>query len=228
MCSRYAWVDPSLLDKGTSPMTTDAATPPAFQPRYNIAPNTFITTIRAENGQRVTEEMFWGFTNPYGKPLINARIETIKEKPLFSAAFKRQRCVMPADCFYEWIKEQGKRKQPIRFSNKTDKLLYLAGIWKDSMDATGRIKVCAICTSAPNSLVAPIHDRMPLALTPDKVEMWLAGGELNGRDYEKFKVPYPAELLKSIELDTYVNNVNHEGPRCWTPRQKEKEEATLF
>ncbi len=223
MCTRYGFVEFSELGKlDIGSMIKDLK----MQPRYNIAPNTQVPVIRFEQGTQVNEMMYWGFPLPDGKPVLNARMETIQEKPMFAATFKRQRCIMPGDCFYEFAKIPGQKEmQAYKITNRNGGKLFMAGLWKDSVNETGRIKRVCMCTTEPNSLIAEIHDRMPVILTPDQLEEWLMSGEIVGPAYEKYKCPYPSDLLACEEVNEFVNNVRNEGPKCW---DKPKKENLLF
>jgi putative SOS response-associated peptidase YedK len=136
--------------------------------------------------------------------LINARAETLAEKPSFAESFQRRRCLIPADGFYEW-KRSGKLKQPFFFQMKDESLFAFAGIW-DKWQRDGRsITSCTIITTTPNELLEPIHDRMPVILTADAYDAWLRA-DADPRELKALLAPYPAAAMKSFPVSTKVNS----------------------
>lgn len=153
-----------------------------FEPRYNIAPSTGIPTIiQTPEGRRVLQLMHWGLIPSWAKnesigdKLINARGESIAEKPSFRAAFKRHRCVIPASGFYEWVQE-GKVKQPYYISLKSDQPMAFAGLWETwrTPDGSSLESTCIVTTDA-NKIMNQIHNRMPVILEPNDWRVWLSG-----------------------------------------------------
>ena len=152
-----------------------------FPLREHIAPGQPIGAVRMENGQRHFALLRWGFIPAWvkevkpGKLLINARGETVLEKPSFRNAMKRRRCLVPADGYYEWSGEEG-RKTPY-FVERTDKALFaLAGLWEHWMGADGsEIETIVLMTIEPNAELSAIHDRMPVIIAPEDHETWLTG-----------------------------------------------------
>ena len=152
-----------------------------FPPRAHVAPGQPIGVVRMENGQRHFALVRWGFIPSWvkevkpGKPLINARGETVMEKPSFRNAMRRRRCLVPADGYYEWSGAEG-RKVPF-FVQAADKGLFaLAGLWEHWMGADGsELETATLMTIAPNAELATIHDRMPVTIAPEDYETWLTG-----------------------------------------------------
>ena len=152
-----------------------------FPPRAHVAPGQPIGVVRMENGQRHFALVRWGFIPSWvkevkpGKPLINARGETVMEKPSFKNAMRRRRCLVPADGYYEWSGAEG-RKVPF-FVQAADKGLFaLAGLWEHWMGADGsELETAVLMTIAPNAELATIHDRMPVIIAPEDYEAWLTG-----------------------------------------------------
>jgi putative SOS response-associated peptidase YedK len=158
---------------------------PNFPPRYNIAPSQPVGVIvRGQNAPKPEFRLMgWGLIPSWAKDpsigakLINARSETLTEKPSFRAAFKYRRCLIPADGFYEWQKTQGGAKQPFYFSMAGNAVFAFAGLWESWND----IESCTILTTAANGLLQPIHDRMPVILSPKDYGRWLDPSVQGGR-----------------------------------------------
>lgn len=150
-----------------------------FPPRAHVAPGQPIAAVRMENGQRRLALLRWGFIPAWvkevkpGKPLINARGETVLEKPSFRNAMRRRRCLVPADGYYEWSCEEG-RKTPYYVQRKDKGLFALAGLWEHWMGADGsEIETAVLMTIAPNAELSAIHDRMPVIIAAGDHETWL-------------------------------------------------------
>ena len=178
---------------------------------YNIAPSQDILIIN-NTGKRELIKCRWGFLPPWikdlseGSPMINARAETIDEKPSFKEAFKKQRCLIIADGFYEWAREKPK-KIPYYIRLKSGKPMGFAGLYQySSYPAGNKICGCAIITTEANDLVAAIHNRMPVIVLEEKVDMWL---DPEFKDYEVLKgmlCPYPSEEMEMYRVSNIVNS----------------------
>jgi putative SOS response-associated peptidase YedK len=180
MCGRFTLnVTPSKLTEHF-----DLTGELIFSPSWNIAPTTSINSIVAdESNNRFLKQMYWGLIPSWAKDrtiatrLINARSETITEKPSFRAAFKRRRCLIPASGFYEWKTENGK-KQPWYISFMSGDPMAFAGLWETWTPKEGEaVESCCIITTAANSFMDPIHNRMPVILNPDQWTFWLSPQE---------------------------------------------------
>ena len=155
---------------------------PNLQPRYNIAPTQTVAIVRRKDdgGGRELALVRWGLIPSWAKDasiggrLINARAETVAEKPAFRGAFRRRRALVPADGFYEWRKREGDRpKQPLLIRRRDGQPFALAGLWEHWRGPEGEVQTCTIVTTAANVVLAPIHDRMPVILDPASYDRWL-------------------------------------------------------
>jgi putative SOS response-associated peptidase YedK len=188
---------------------------PVIVPRYNIAPTQETVVVRLdEDGQRVAVPMKWGLIPSWAKDakiaasLINARGETVAEKPAFRAAFKRRRCLIPADGYYEWLRE-GKQKLPHLYQIEQGKPFAFAGLWERWND----IETFTVVTTSANDLAAKVHDRMPVILSKLDRERWLEPSA-EPAELTKLIEPYPAADMTDTPVSTHVNNARHEGPEC--------------
>ena len=197
-------------------------------PRFNIAPTDPILAVRERAEEREIGTLRWGLVpgkwaaERKGRPLINARAETIATQPAFAESFRERRCLIPADGFYEWRRNEN-GKVPIWVHKPGDELFAFAGIWA-SYEPRGAepIVSCSIVTTAPNDVMRPIHDRMPVILARDAEEEWLAG-DASPDGLARLLVPARDEL-EAREVDDLVNSVREDGPALTEPRQA----ATLF
>jgi putative SOS response-associated peptidase YedK len=151
--------------------------------------------------------------------MINARAETVAEKPSFRAAFRRRRCLIPADGFYEWKKEVGqKRKTPIYIRLNSGKPFALAGLWERWYSSDGsEILSCAIITTRPNEMMVNIHNRMPVILPPESYDLWLDSGEPDREALQSLLTPYPAGEMHAYPVSTVVNSPANDRPECIQP-----------
>jgi putative SOS response-associated peptidase YedK len=147
--------------------------------------------------------------------MINARSETVTEKPSFRAAFRRRRCLILADGFYEWKKVPGrKRKTPMYIHMTSGKPFAFAGLWEFWQPDTTPVLSCTILTTAPNALMAPIHNRMPVILPEAKYDFWLSAGENEKRTLVDCLKPFPEEEMVAYPVTTFVNNPRNDTPEC--------------
>jgi putative SOS response-associated peptidase YedK len=199
-----------------------------FESRYNVAPSQPIPVITDE-GQRALDGYRWGLVPSWAKDpsighkMINARAETVAEKPSYRTALLRRRCLIPADGFYEWRKDgegRNARKQPIRIRRKDSELFAFAGLWDEWCAPDGSpIRTCTIITTQPNELMQGIHNRMPAILRPEDEDNWI-GGEV-----EKDELPFLLQMLRPLESELLVAepvslNVNspaYDMPDCIQP-----------
>ena len=190
-------------------------------PRYNIAPTQQIAAVRSNDGHRELTMLKWGLIPSWSKDdkigarLINARGETVSEKPSFRAAFKRRRCLIPADGFYEWKKLSGKSKQPYLIGMKDEAPFAFAGLWEHwGKGADGSIESCTIITTTPNELLADIHDRMPIILPVDHWDVWLDHEITEAAALQSLLIPLPAEVMQRVPVSTLVNSPRNDIPEC--------------
>ncbi|HRQ39068.1 MAG TPA: SOS response-associated peptidase [Chloroflexota bacterium] len=224
MCGRFALI--SSTEEVADALGVDHATiadiPPAV-PRYNIAPTQPVLAAYLDgDGRRRLTFYQWGLIPSWSKDvtigsrLINARSETVTEKPSFRNAFKRRRCLIPADGFYEWQKLNG-GKQPIYIHGTDGRPLALAGLWEVWQEPEGtRLQTCTILTTTPNELMASIHDRMPVILEPEDFSMWLEPGAHPDEALHLLR-PYPAAKMKAYPVSTAVNNPRNDTAACIQP-----------
>jgi putative SOS response-associated peptidase YedK len=192
------------------------------QPRYNIAPSQSILVV-TENSPRTLQAMQWGLIPSWaqdpgiGNRLINARAETLAEKPSFKTALVRRRCLIPADGFYEW-QRIGANKQPMRIHRKDDALFGFAGLWDEWRSPEGApLRTCTLITVAPNALMTPIHNRMPAILRPEDEAAWLAPTTRSVPDLLSLLLPYPDAELEAYAVSKAVNTPTVDDPGCILP-----------
>ncbi len=192
-------------------------------PRYNIAPTQEAPVIRAgSGGGRELAMLRWGLVPSWSKDgpdsgysMINARAETVAEKPAYRAAFRDRRCLVPADGFYEWKKE-GKGKQPFRFTMADAAPFVMAGLWEGwRRPDGGMLQSFTIIVTAPNSLVAQVHDRMPAILDRAGAARWLAGGSRDAM--LALLVPFPPERMAVVMVGKRVNSPANDDPSVIEP-----------
>ena len=208
--------------------------PCVHEPRFNIAPSQSAPVIVLE-GENVLKMMKWGLV-PYwandpkiGFKLINARAETITEKPSFKTAFKKRRCLVPADGFYEWDKSRGARvKIPHRFVLKSGEIFSFAGLWDVWTTPEGEpLESFTIITTGPNELMKPIHDRMPVILSPKDEEKWL-DPRADEKSLKSLLRPYAPELMKEYEVSVKVNSPREEAPDLIQPARNVPKQKELL
>lgn len=193
---------------------------PELAPRYNIAPTQEVPVvrIRSGNGQRELVMLRWGLVPSWAKDLaignrmINARSETVADKPSFRSAFKRRRCLVPADGYYEWQKtEDG--KQPFYIHRADDRPLAMAGLWESwHAGQPDAVESFTIITTDSNADTAHVHDRMPVFLEPDDYSVWLDPEFQDRPLLESLLKPYPNGELEMKAVDKGVNNPKNAGP----------------
>lgn len=200
MCGRFTLITP--IEEAARQF--QAAAPKNMKARYNISPSQEILAVRDRDKAREMSSLVWGLIPSWSrepKGFINARAETLLEKPSFREAFKHRRCLIPADGFYEWKKE-AKGKQPYYFQLTDGGLFAFAGIWEEWGKDESAVKTCAIITTEPNELLSPLHNRMPVILREEDYERWLGGGL---HDAESLLVPYPASEMQGHAVSRQVN-----------------------
>lgn len=210
MCGRFAFYSPTEAAAALFGVTASMEA----RPRYNIAPTQDIAAIREdENRQRELVMLRWGLV-PFwakdpsiGSRMINARAETVAEKPSFRAAFRHRRCIVLADGFYEWRK-QGDTKTPYFISLASGEPFALAGLWENWNDkASGEsLQTAALITTSANEFMQPLHHRMPVVMQPDAADEWLAGSR-DPLEHATERTP----KLQAWPVDRRVNNARNEG-----------------
>jgi putative SOS response-associated peptidase YedK len=153
--------------------------------------------------------------------MINARAETVASKPSFRDALKKRRCLIPADSFYEWRKD-GKVKTPFCFTKTDDSIFAFAGLWEQWKNPEGQlIETCSIITTTPNSLLADVHDRMPVILADEAYDLWLDPGFQKTDAVCALLKPYDPALMRRYEVSRRVNLVNNDDAACAEPVVRE-------
>ena len=196
--------------------------PAGYHARYNICPTQPVPAVTMHNlpiGQvRVLEPLRWGLIPSWAKESMirertsfNARAETVDEKGMFKHAFNRRRCLLPSDGFYEWLGSTTP-KQPMYIRLQSKELFSFAGFWEEWIAPDGSpVRSCAHITTVPNSLVAAIHDRMPVILHKEDEAMWL-DPTVPGSAVKRLLVPYPSELMEAIPVSRRVNDTTRDTP----------------
>ena len=191
----------------------------SWLPKYNIAPTQQVPALVDDDGNLAGIHLHWGLVPAWaknrkiGSRLINARAETVAQKPSFRNALRKSRCLILADGYYEWVK-QSTGKQPIYICPKDGRVFAFAGLheqWRDENSAN--YSSCTILTCTSNSDIEPLHHRMPVILSPEKYSIWLAGKAPIGTLEELLK-PSPNGTLTTLAVSTFVNSPAHEGPDC--------------
>ncbi|NWF63540.1 MAG: SOS response-associated peptidase [Chloroflexi bacterium] len=221
MCGRFTLtVDPAELTDAFAIFTF----PTQFAPRYNIAPTQPVLAI--PNDARNKADFFiWGLIPSWSKDpssankLINARSETLAEKPSFRGAYKYKRCLIPADGFYEWKTQPGtKIKTPYFIQMQDRKPFAMAGLWDEWTSPDGSpLRTCAIITTEPNQLMSTLHNRMPVILNPKDYSMWLEPTPQTPEKLATLLKPYPAEAMSAHPVSTLVNQPGNDRPECVIP-----------
>lgn len=220
MCGRYTLVAPYqiALHFGVDWDPTDVA------PRYNIAPSMTVPTVRDSSTGPVIIPMQWGFRTPFrgriqsAPPPINARAETLRERPLFRGALTKQRCIIPANGFYEWQVLGGKAKQPWYYKLKDGSLFGFAGLYSEFENDNKEIEsTFVIITTEPNDLVAPVHDRMPAILSPDSEHIWLDSDVVGEDQLTYLLTPTSSALMDAYPVAALVSSPANDRPALIEP-----------
>lgn len=221
MCGRFTL---ALDREGLATAYPDFVVSGEITPRYNIAPTQPVPVV-PNNGQNRVEFFTWGLIPSWAKDpkignrMINARSETLHEKPSFRAAYKRRRCLILTDGFYEWQKVPGqKAKIPTHIRMKSDEPFAFAGLWESWHSADGsHILSCTIVTTTPNELLEPIHNRMPVILAREAYDEWLDPEERGPEALGHLLKPYPASEMRAYPVSTAVNNPGVDAPELIIP-----------
>lgn len=215
MCGRYVLYGPQ--SRHTRDFEVDGW--PDFPDRYNIAPSSDVPIIRlSPEGVRVAQLLHWGLIPHWAKDpaigykLTNARAESVADKPAFRSAFKQRRCLVPASGIYEWQTVQGGRKQPWYIHLKDDAPMAMGGLWESWTSPEGEIlRTFCVITTAPNDLMQPIHDRMPVIIPKDCWTEWLNPRNHDTADLVAMLAPYAATAMEAWPVSRRVSNAREEG-----------------
>ena len=217
MCGRFVTIIPyeelkQIFDLIESSTRTE--------PRHNVAPTQQVAVVRNTGEYNALVPMKWGLIPSWSKDAsiashtINARCETIAEKPAFRHAIKYNRCIIPISGFYEWTHTEGK-KTPHYIYLSDHAPMSLAGIWEHWMNPEGQdIETFSILTTTSNNLIQPLHDRMPVILQPADYGLWLSKNTHNPHELIHLYQPYSAEKMSLYEVSNLVNNPRFDSPSC--------------
>ena len=193
-----------------------------FRPRYNVAPTQQVLAVVGGDSRRAGF-MRWGLIPPWSKdgpssrPIINARAETVAEKPSFRSSLKKRRCLMLADGFYEW-QRAGDTKRPMRVAMRSGEPFAFAGLWSVWTDPEGnRTPSCAIITTEANDLLRPIHHRMPVILPEQAEDLWLDTALDDSDALTQLLEPYSKDALEAYEVSGLVNSASNDVPEVTAP-----------
>ncbi len=219
MCGRFSFA-PEL--KVVNEHYDISADPEKLTPNYNCAPTQQLPVISNDHPRELSLYRwglipFWAKDPAIGNKLINARGESVAEKPAFRAAFRQRRCLIPADAFYEWYRPKGSRtKIPYRIFLKDQPLFSLAGIWDQWKDQEGReVRSFTIITTTPNELMAEIHDRMPVVLPKTHEKTWLQSDDTD--QLKALLKPYPAGEMDAYRISDRINSPRNNSPELILP-----------
>jgi len=217
MCGRFTFVTnpEEFMDRfGLDELIID------LPPRYNIAPTQLVPIILEINGQRIVREFRWGLIPSWardskvGSKMINARAETLQQKPAFGRLLLSKRCIIPSDGFFEW-KQVGEQKYPKRITLMDETLFAMAGLYDLWCSPEGDIhQTFTIITTQPNELMATIHNRMPAILQPENEADWLNPEESDPEFLQSLLVPYPADTMKAYSVHPMVGNPRNDSQEC--------------
>ncbi len=220
MCGRFSQSQPADVIA----QAFQVAEVPPLTPRYNIAPTQSVATVlqTPEHQNRQFRMLHWGLIPSWAKDtkmgarLINARAETVAEKPAFRSAFRQRRCLVLADGFYEWQQQESKKqKQPFYFRLSDKHPFAFAGLWECWEDGSGeKIESCTLLTTEPNELMNPIHNRMPVILDPKDYDLWLDPKVKKPELLQPLLRPYPAEEMTIYPVSTVVNKPSNDMAEC--------------
>lgn len=224
MCGRYTLSSPIevvadlfSVDPGNAPQS--------LVPRFNVAPTQSVPVVRVSRpgAPRTLEMLRWGLIPSWAKEaeignrMINARSETAAEKPAYKSSFRKKRCLIAADGFYEW-KPEGKLKQPFLIHQASGKPFGIAGLWSSWRDPQGEaLETFTILTTSPNSVLSPIHDRMPVILDPADYDLWLDPKVEDVERLQALMAPAPVEGWEAVPVSRAVNNPANDSPACLAP-----------
>jgi putative SOS response-associated peptidase YedK len=227
MCGRFTLTDPNAdLD-----VQFNLPEIPDMKPRYNIAPTQPVAAVRvpAEGAAREMVLLRWGLIPFWAKDLeigarmINARSETVAEKPAFRHAFRRRRCLVVADGFYEWQKQNG-TKQPFYIRLHGARPFAFAGLWERWESSSAEvIESCTLLTTQPNDLMRELHNRMPVILQPGDYDLWLDPQVQEVELLQPLLRAFPPEEMAAYPVSRYVNSPDNDDPRCIEPLPQQQD-----
>lgn len=216
MCGRYTLTSSVKALAEEFGLSGSLAEVPAS---YNVAPTQEVAAVLEDDVERRLELLRWGLIPAWaddpriGSRMINARGETVAEKPSFRGAFKKRRCLIPADGFYEWQRTES-GKQPYHIRMKDGRPFAFAGLWETWSGHGEEIRSCAIITTGANELVSEVHHRMPVIVAPENYEIWLDPDMREAEPLVPLLASYPTDLMEAYPVSRRVNNPANNVPDC--------------
>jgi putative SOS response-associated peptidase YedK len=216
MCGRYSlFADFKKIEDRFGEATFDVE---EYEESYNIAPSQMVLSVINDGIKNRLGYLKWGLVPSWAKDpkmgfkMINARAETVHEKPSFREALKKKRCLIVADSFYEWKRTED-RKVPMRIKMKNNELFAMAGLWESWTSPSGElVHTCTILTTEPNDLMSTIHDRMPVILKEEDEQAWLNPAIKTIDELKPFLIPLENGLLEAYEVSDKVNSPKNNAP----------------
>lgn len=223
MCGRFT--NDATPERVEKEFKVGKLNPGVFKPRFNIAPQQMIGAVIESGGERRAESFRWGLIPSWakddaiGNKLINARAETLAEKPSFKNAFRARRCIIPASGFYEWQKKGAGGKQPFYFYLKEKQVFGFAGLWEEWLDKESGelVETCTIITTEANAVLEPVHDRMPVILKAEDYDEWLDEKHKNTARLQNLLIPYRADEMASHAVGKSINYAETDSPELIKP-----------
>jgi putative SOS response-associated peptidase YedK len=195
-----------------------------YNPSYNVAPSHSVLSVINDGQKNRLGYLKWGLIPSWAKDekmgfkLMNARAETLLDKPSFRDAFKKRRCLIIADSFYEWKRSDHKTKIPMRIKLKNNQLFAMAGLWERWRAPAGNmVYSCSVITTSPNKLMEDIHDRMPVILTPEDEKVWVNPNTKDLSHLNQLLKPLPEDLMEAYEVSQLVNSPKNNSPNLIQP-----------
>jgi len=231
VCGRYSLATPDPADVRARFGLEESV---EVRQRYNVAPADDVLAVTTDRqGAPRGQQLRWGLVPSWaespdaGAKMINARVETVRERPAFRHAFERYRCLIPADGFYEWRRTPGGPKQPFHITRRDGELFAFAGLWSIWYAPDGsKLRSCTILTTAANAAIADLHDRMPIILAPEHESAWLDTGTPEAALSEMLAGLPPSDTSVQA-VSQAVNDARYDGPECLAP-PAESTQSALF
>lgn len=220
MCGRFSLHTPESQIREA--FNLEYTEPLGLKPRYNISPSQDIPIIRDTESSREMVLARWGLIPAWSKEsktkysTINARIESVAEKPTYRTPFKRQRCLIPADGFYEWKQVEG-NKVPHHIRMKDSSVFAFAGLWDRWEGDSETLDNCTIIVMPANKVMKPIHERMPAIIAPAHYDFWLDSRITEKQEIMQNLTSAPSSQLTAYPVSTWVNSPKHKDERCILP-----------
>tara|TARA_R110000868_G_scaffold11981_46_gene58243 strand:+ start:3334 stop:4068 length:735 start_codon:yes stop_codon:yes gene_type:complete len=222
VCGRFTLTHPNEAVAALFACHSEDSVAEDFPPRYNIAPTQPITTIRQEQARRVLRLVRWGLVPEWVKEpqkftlLINARVETVLEKPSFRGAMRHHRCLVPASGYFEWRRD-GERKQPFYIRPRDRAVFAMAGLWAEWSGPDGNlIDSGALLTQAANQTLSKIHHRMPVVLPAEHFDEWLDVMHVDAKQAHRLLQPVSEEFFEAVPVSTRVNSMRNDDSALLT------------